>query len=91
MEYKINEEIITRRVGDEIFILNLRGRLLHMLNETGVFIWNRLNDNVSEEDILKEISDRYDIDIETAKKDYRDFIKQMLDANILDVINNVKD
>ena len=39
------------------------------MNETGVFIWNCLQENTSREAILEKMLEKYDIDAQTAQRD----------------------
>lgn len=47
------------------------------LNETGVFIWKKLENNVSFDSLLKDFLSEYDVDESTAKADLNAFISKM--------------
>lgn len=52
------------------------------LNESGSFFWDCLNKNVTVDDVVKMVTDEYDVDAETARKDIVAFV-EMLKANDL--------
>ena len=53
------------------------------INETGAFLWKTLENEVLEEDLIKALTDEYDVDEETAKKDVFAFIEKLKSAELL--------
>lgn len=85
---KIKEGFVIREIGGEILGVatgraadDFRGMLI--LNETAREIWNGLEAGKSEEDILKQIVENYDVEEETAKRDMKNVIEKMKEAGIL--------
>lgn len=54
------------------------------LSETGAFIWSRLSQGESPEDILLDIVENYDVDKETAARDLGEFLAELKEAGIYD-------
>lgn len=85
---KICEGYLLRNVAGKNIVVsvgsdvNFNGMLT--LNDTGVFFWNLLQKDTSEEELLKAVLAEYDVDEETAKKDIGDFIKKLRDARLLE-------
>ena len=71
---KIKEGLILRKVGNENIVMAYDNSVISFngvitLNDSGVFIFNNLKEDISYEDLLNKILEEYDIDKETASKD----------------------
>lgn len=53
------------------------------LNETGAFLWNQLENDITEADLLKAMLSEYAVDEATAKADITEFIDNLKKANLL--------
>lgn len=53
------------------------------LNDTGAFLFNLLINGTSMEEMLKAMTERYDIDEESAKSDIIDFCSRLEEANLI--------
>ena len=65
-------------IGDNIKTFN--GSL--MLNDTGVFIFERLQKGDTVEEIAEALTQEYDTSLETAKKDVQNTIASLLEAGV---------
>ena len=54
------------------------------LNETGAFLWKKLSDGCSYDQLVSAILAEYDIDEATAKKDIDAFLGTARSANLID-------
>ena len=54
------------------------------LNASGRIIWDMLSVGTEIEDVVKKITEEYEIDSETAEKDVLNFINTLRGANILE-------
>ena len=54
------------------------------LNETGAFLWERLQSGATKESLLADILAEYDVDEETAKAGIDSFLKIAQDADLLE-------
>ena len=52
-------------------------------NDTGAFLWNCLENDISEEELLSTMLKEYDIDEATAISDLKDFINKLTEAELL--------
>lgn len=59
--------------GESLLIDAVRGISLY-LNETGTLIYKLLKNGKSEEEIKKSLLDEFDVDLEEAEQDIREFI-----------------
>jgi hypothetical protein len=80
--------VVTRKTGNEYVLVPVTDNIADMdsvytLNETGAFIWEQINGKRSVEEIIKEMTEEYDIDNDTATKDVLEFISKMNDYLII--------
>jgi len=85
---KIIGEYVLRSIAQEYILVPIGKTAMELngmitLNEIGVFIWNRLQDECGREQILKEILDEYEINEEQAKRDLNEFIQQLEEAHLI--------
>lgn len=87
---KIREGFILRDVADKTFVVAV-GELsktftgIITLNETGKFIWQLLEKDASEEEIVEKlIEECEDAQREIVEKDVKAFIEQLKGDNILE-------
>ena len=87
---KVKKGIVQSKVGDD-FVLVPTGEAAKSfhgvvrLNETGVEIWNALEAELSEEEIVNKLMARYtDVDYETALRSVRSVTDKLKDAGLLE-------
>jgi len=87
---KIKDGYLLREVaGNKIVVpvgdaaVNFNGMI--NLNETGAFLWEKLQNDVQPRFLLNELMNEYDVDEDTAKADIEAFINKMYGAGLLDV------
>lgn len=88
---KTNEFYILREIaGDNLLVpvgeatQRLNGMV--QLTETAAFIWNHINEAKDLEELVKMITDEYEVDEETARNDVFGFTKELyMREMILDV------
>jgi hypothetical protein len=74
--------IVTRKTGNEYVLVPIANNIADMnsvytLNETGAFIWELIDGKKNVEEIIKYVTEEYDIDHESASKDVFSFINNM--------------
>lgn len=52
------------------------------LNETGFFLWERLLDGATREELIEAILSEYDVDADTAGADIDRFLKKLEEADL---------
>ena len=52
-------------------------------NETGAFLWEKLKNETTEEELLKVLLSEYDVDEETAKADISEFLEKLREGKLL--------
>ncbi|HHT23770.1 MAG TPA: PqqD family protein [Bacteroidales bacterium] len=64
-------------ISENGFIFNPMTGDSFSVNETGAFILQKLKDDESEETILQNLMDEYDLDTYTAERDLNDFLSML--------------
>ena len=86
---KIKSGFIMREIaGDYIVVPTGKAAIdfngLITVNETGMFLWNLLKDDTTEDELVNKMLEEFDIDRETASADVREYIDNMRAAKILE-------
>ena len=82
---KVNEiksRFGSRKVGDELVLVPLVDNVAKMdklfnLNETAGFLWEKLNENSSAEELKSQLLEEFDVDEATAGKDVNAFLERV--------------
>ena len=86
--YLKNPDVVYRVIAGESILLPISretqavGRML-TLNETGAFIWERLDGKRSLAAILAEIEDEYEIETAAARRDLLELIGSLEEARVI--------
>lgn len=72
--YKISTKIVWKDADDTVYILQPERDEVHILNETGSFIWRLIAKKKSYKQIQTALLDHFEVDESTAQKDVKDFL-----------------
>jgi len=87
---KIKKGFSLRKVSNHYVVVPLEEATNHFkgvihLNETSAFLWQALEKGMSNRiELTKVFMKEYNIDKETASKDVDDFLKVLIDANVIE-------
>lgn len=86
---KIKEGYILREVAGSHVVLPLGEATIDFngmasLNDTGLFLFQKMQEDVTEDELVKALLDRYDIDEESARKDVENFVNKIKGAGIIE-------
>lgn len=85
---KVKSGFIVRKLADNFVVVpvnkqnDFKGMI--QLNQTGAFIWQQLEDDKSEEEVLALLLEKYEITEEKAKQDIALFIEKLRKDNLID-------
>ena len=79
---KIKEGFILRNVAGSFVVVPIGDATIDFngmmnLNETGAFLFEKMIEGTTREDLIKALTDEYDVDEETASKDVDLFIEKV--------------
>lgn len=87
---KIKNGFILRELGGE-FCLAFQGDTnngaldgLPSINETGIFLWTRLENGATPEELITALMEKKSLDFEEAEADVGEFIAKLINGKIID-------
>lgn len=84
MKFKLKKDLAFRRIAGELFIVDAAGSKLHELNGPAAVIWEALAAGAAEKELVCAVTREYETDEATARADARGFIKELLEAGLLE-------
>jgi hypothetical protein len=88
-----NEGVVQREVAGEVFLVPIRGHLVDMqelfvLNDTGLWLWQRLDGGRSLDDLVGDMVAEFDVDHITARQDIESFAGHLMEAGLASASRN---
>lgn len=85
--FRKNEAVVSRKIADELFLVPVKGSLANMqriftLNPVAEYIWQEL-DKKNLNDICNGVVSTFEADRGQAETDIREFITELLEANLI--------
>jgi len=85
---RINKEFVLREIAGDYVIIPTGQTVLEFnglitVNEVGVSLWNMLQNEVTEDDLVAGILAEYEVEEDVAREDIREFIETLVSGNIL--------
>ena len=77
------EDIIWRRIGDEIVVIKDDGLSMHVLNKTAAHIWELCDGTCRVDELAAGLCKRFDVTFERARIDVKEIIEKLVNINIL--------
>ncbi len=86
---KIKEGFILRKVAGQNLVVPVGSNTMNFnaaitLNESASFLWNQLNEDISEDQLTNRMTQEYDIDEATARTDIKVFLNVLKEHGILE-------
>ncbi|MBQ3463812.1 MAG: PqqD family protein [Clostridia bacterium] len=86
---KVKDDFVLRKVADSYVVVPVNKLTLDFngiitLNETGAFLFERLQQGTDREQLLQELLAEYDVSPEKAEKDIDEFLRKVTDADVLE-------
>ena len=86
---KIKENFILRKVADSYIVVPVGSMTLNFngiinLNETGAFLFEKLQQGADREDLINALLEEYDVAPDRAENDVDVFIQEVRDADVLE-------
>lgn len=85
---RISKDFIIKKIMDDYIVVPTGKEMVDFnamitLNETGAFLWERLQEEKTENGLVEELCAEYDVSSDVAAQDIADFLKLLRDADIL--------
>ncbi len=86
---KIKKNFILREIAGTYLVVAVGEAVKNFnavinLNETGAFLWKKLEKGASEEELALALSSEYEVEKEVVEKDVSAFIQRLKEANLLE-------
>ena len=86
---KIQDDFILRKVADSYVVVRVNKMTLDFngiinLNETGAFLFERLQKGAEREELISALLEEYDVTPERAAADIDIFLQKVRDADVLE-------
>ena len=86
---KVKTGYILRKIAGHYVVLPSGARTVEFvgvitLNDSGAFLWENMNEDVTEEGLLEKLMTEYSIDRETALQDVQNFVALLEKNSLLD-------
>ena len=83
MKYTKNEEIIVNEIDDEIFMMDVESGNYFGLNVLGSEVWNLLDKYQTEDEIVEDLLESFEIDEKTCREQTQEFLKSLLELEAI--------
>lgn len=70
-------DVIWRRIGDEIVVIKDDGLSVHLMNKTAALIWEMCADTCEPAEIAEILCERFAVSFEEVKNDVEEIIKKL--------------
>lgn len=80
---EVSDQVLSRRVGPELLLLDQATGIYHVLNETGAQVWESLQRGEPLGAIAETVASGYAIDVERATADVAAIVSQLRQANLV--------
>jgi hypothetical protein len=77
-------DVRVREVGGETLIFDPQGSLIHQLNHTASYIWERCNGQSTLREITHQVVEAFDVDAQIAAAELTALIRQFHQLNLLE-------
>ena len=80
---KIKEHYVLQPVGDKVIAVSLGGdKKAITLNGTGAFLWKKLTEETTEEQLMQALLSEYETDEATARRAVEEFVNTLAKENL---------
>ena len=83
------DDIIWRRIEDEVVLIKDDGLAVHVLNKTAAIIWEMCDGENAIEKIAATLCERFDISPDEAISDVKDTINKLENVGLLKLVEGV--
>lgn len=85
---KVKEGFIVKKVIDDYVVVPVGDNFMDFssiinLNETGAFLWQCMENDITEDELVNLLSKEYEVDTSEVKDDVADFIESLKNAKLL--------
>lgn len=83
MILKQSSAIHSKKIGDEVVLLEPNKKYIRQLNQTASFLWDQLSKEKTIEELVNALKAKFKVDQKQAKKDVTSWVKDYLRQGFL--------
>ncbi len=83
MRYSISPDAAFAAVEDGAVVLHMGTKRYYSLNETGTFVWHRLEDGIARAEIVAQVVDAYDVGIAEAEMAVARLLDELVQESLI--------
>jgi hypothetical protein len=85
------EDVIWRRIGDDVVVIKDNGLATHVLNKTAAFIWESCDGKNDIDEITARLCQRFEVSADVAGQDVSELIERLTEVGIIKQIGETAD
>ena len=83
MHYTISPDAAFAAVEDGAVVLHMGTKRYYSLNETGTFVWHRLQSGIARAEIVAQVVDEYDVGIAEAEMAVGRLLEELVQESLI--------
>lgn len=88
MHYTISPDAAFAAVEDGAVVLHMSTKRYYSLNDTGTFVWRRLEDGIARAEIVAQVVDEYDVGIAEAEMAVTRLLDELLRESLIHAVKS---
>jgi len=80
-----SRRLAARRFDDEMAVIDLRARVVHTMNATASHLWELIGQGATFDDLVRNLSDKFEVDGASAEKDVAAFLESLEQAGLVKI------
>ncbi|KKL57578.1 hypothetical protein LCGC14_2234020 [marine sediment metagenome] len=81
--WAVRDGVVSAPLDDEIALLNFSSKMYFTLNATGAYIWSRVQEPRSTEEIATAVSEEFNIDFNEAMADVQELLSALHESGLV--------
>lgn len=83
MGLKQRSNLLVRKVGDELVVLDQIANQVHQLNAVASLVWELCDGSSSVSTMVAQVKERYDVESDAAERDVQNLLAQFTELGLL--------
>jgi len=84
---KRKEEILSSDMDGETVMMSVENSEYYSLSPVGTRIWEIVEKEITYKDLISQLMSEYSIDINTCKSDTEEFINELINKGLIELVN----
>jgi hypothetical protein len=85
MPFRVNPNVLMRKVDDELVLVHMGRNQIFTLNPTAARLWELLNEGQTRRAAIEQLTREFDVDVETARLETEKLVRLLVDEDLAEV------